>query len=257
MSTWNILVGFDGSEHAKDALDFGERLAAAIDARLILACVYPFRPLTGRLGSGDQARAVLAGTRLRRLRRCEHRIIPGTSAAEGLRRLADSDDVHIIVLGSRHRGRLSEALPGRTARALIAAGTHLVAIVPRGHRAMPVRRVGVLTDGSAVGRAALLAGRALAREAAAELRVHGEPTPEGAAAAAQAELADDLAQGSLDLLVAPAWPYGLLGRLRRRGRLPRTLQPAGCPVVIVPAGARLPATADTRDAQRPGVLRAG
>ncbi|MGZ4270817.1 MAG: universal stress protein [Solirubrobacteraceae bacterium] len=239
MRAWSILVGYDGSEHSDDALDFGQQLAMAVGAKLVVACVYLFQPLTGRLGSGDDAQRTLSGARLRVGAACETRMIPGSSVAEGLLRLADSEEAAIIVLGSRHRGNLGEALPGRTGKALLAGGRHLVAIVPRGHRGGPIARIGVLTDSSIAGRDALLAGEGLAAKTHAELRVHGRPAQ--AAAARQPSLADDLAHGTLDVLVAPAWPHGLLGRLRRSGRRARLFRAADCSLVIVPAGARLPA----------------
>jgi nucleotide-binding universal stress UspA family protein len=256
VSSWTVLVGFDGSQHGHDALEFGDQLAAATGARLVLGCVYPCHPVTGRLGSGDRARAVLATARLRVTGAWTSRIIPAQSVAAGLAALADDDGADIVVLGSRHRGALGEALPGATAHALLQRGRGLVAVAPHGHRRRDLRRVGVLTDRSAAGRAALAAAQALARQTGASLLVQG---PNGApgtpAAGPRARLAEDLAQGALDLLVAPAWGHGLLGRLRRRGRRRPLARGAACPILVVPAGARLGSRDGRADGGRPDLLQ--
>lgn len=239
MTAWSILVGYDGSDHANDALDFGHELATALGARLIAACVYPFRPLTRRLGSGDRAQSIVSAARARVGSACDTRIVPGTSVAEGLRRLADDEDLTVVVLGSRHRGRLGEALPGTTAKALLAGGRHLVATVPHGHRADAIRHIGVLTDDTPEGRAAARASATMADQAHAELRIH-EQLAAASFPGSRGPLADDVARGTLDLLVVPAWPHGLLGRLRRRRQRTRLPREARCPVIIVPADALMP-----------------
>src|SRR5829696_6240126 len=47
-----IVVGFDGSDHATDALALGRLLARARDGELVVVCVYPDDPL------GESATAV-------------------------------------------------------------------------------------------------------------------------------------------------------------------------------------------------------
>jgi nucleotide-binding universal stress UspA family protein len=230
MSRRTIMVGFDGSRRALDALHFAECLCAQTGWQLVLAGVYPYRSLTGRLGSGDRAAATLAAARSRVRGRCETQMAPAPSVPAGLRAIADSVHADLIVLGSRHRGRLGEALAGRTARALLRDGSHAVAIVPAGHRVGPVRHIAVLSeDTEAWATAAALAG-----DAGAYVTVHGGSAPAGAGEVVSApEIADELARGELDMLVVPAWPHGLLGRLRRgvaRGASARN----GCPVLVAP-----------------------
>jgi hypothetical protein len=63
----------------------------------------------------------------------------------------------------------------------------------------------------------------LADAAGAELKVYdrgGDPS-----------VSDDLAAGRLDVLVVPAWPHGLAGRLRGHPGRART---SACVVVVVP-----------------------
>jgi nucleotide-binding universal stress UspA family protein len=232
MSRRTIMVGFDGSRRALDALHFAEALCAQTGWRLVLAGVYPYRSLTGRLGSGDRAAATLAAARSRVRGGCETQMAPAPSVSAGLRAIADSVHADLIVLGSRHRGRLGEALAGRTARALLRDGSHAVAIVPAGHRAVPVRHIAVLSEDSDAGREAWATAAALAGDAGAFVTVHGGSIPPGAGEVVSApEVADELAKGELDVLIVPAWPHGLLGRLRRgvaRGASARN----GCPVLV-------------------------
>jgi nucleotide-binding universal stress UspA family protein len=232
MSRRTIMVGFDGSRRALDALQFAERLCAQTGWRLVLAGVYPYRSLSGRLGSGDRAAATLDAARARVRGGCETQMAPAPSVSAGLRAIADSMHADLIVLGSRHRGRLGEALAGRTARALLRDGTHAVAIVPAGHRAGPVGHVGVLAEDSEAGREAWSTAASLARGAGASVTVHGGSVPSWAADVVTApEIADELARGELDVLIVPPWPHGLLGRLRRgvaRGSSVR----GDCPVLV-------------------------
>jgi nucleotide-binding universal stress UspA family protein len=230
MTRRTIMVGFDGSRRALDALHFAECLCTQTGWRLVLAAVYPYRSLTGRLGSGDRAAATLAAARSRVRGGCETQMAPAPSVPAGLRAIADSVHADLIVLGSRHRGRLGEALAGRTARALLRDGSRAIAIVPAGRRAAPVRHVGVLVEDSEAGREAWATAAALAHDAGAAVTVHGGTVRADDVVTAP-EMADELARGELDVLIVPPWPHGLLGRLRRgvaRGAPVR----GGCPVLV-------------------------
>jgi nucleotide-binding universal stress UspA family protein len=232
MSRRTIMVGFDGSGRAFDALHFAESLCAQTGWRLVLAAVYPYRSLTRRLGSGDRAAARLDAARARVRGGCETQMAPAPSVSAGLRALADSVHADVIVLGSRHRGRLGEALAGRTVRALLRDGSRAIAIVPAGHRAGPVRHVGVLAEDSEAGREAWATAAALAHDSGAAITVHGGTVPPTAGEVVTApEMADELARGELDVLIVPPWPHGLLGRLRR-GVARGGPVPGGCPVLV-------------------------
>ncbi len=243
MSERTVMVGFDGSQRARGALRFAERLCVQAGWRLVLAGIYPYRPLTGTLGSGDRAAAELKAARARIPGGCETHIAPGWTVSDGLRAIADTVHADMIVLGSRHRGRLGEALAGRTARALVRDGSHAVVLVPGGHSARSICHVGVLGEDSDAGREAWATAAVLARDAGASLTLHGGRTPPDASAGddvvSAPEIADELARGELDVLVVPAWPHGLLGRLRR-GVAPAPTGRGGCPVLVAarpqPAG---------------------
>jgi nucleotide-binding universal stress UspA family protein len=215
-----ILVGVDGSARASEALAFAARLAQATGARLVAASVYASRPPWGRLGSGERALAVAREACAAAGAHCEPRFIPAPSPAAGLEQLARAEGADLVVIGSRHRGRLGEALPGEVGHGLLRSPSRPVVFVAQGEPARPLRHVGVLPDGER--RRTLALGERLAAATHADLRVY-----DGTGAA------EAVAGGRLDALVVPDWPHGLMGRLRRGGRPAR--RPAGrCVLVVAP-----------------------
>jgi nucleotide-binding universal stress UspA family protein len=260
MSRRTVVVGFDGSDRALDALRFADRLCTQSGWRLVLAGVYPYRPLRQRFGSGDRAAAELNAARRRITGACETQIAPGGTVSDGLQAIANSVRADLIVLGSRHRGRLGEALPGRTARALIRGGSRGIVIVPAGHHVREIRHVGVLGEDSDTGREASAIAAVLASDVGASLTVHGGHVPPQASGstevATSTEIADELARGQFDVLVVPSWPHGLLGRLRRAAGWRATERSAGCPVLVAARPRREPTLRPpSRPAEAGGVAR--
>ena len=66
---FTIVVGFDGTPRAEDALALGELLAVRGGARLVVVCVYVCRPLVS-IESGEQARSTAARAGALLGRRC-------------------------------------------------------------------------------------------------------------------------------------------------------------------------------------------
>lgn len=176
-----LIVGYDGSEHARDALAFAKRLGAALNRDLVLANVYPGRP---RLipGKADvdgffnilerDAGQVLgdapadAGS--------ERRTVGASSPARGLNDLADEIDAAIIVVGSAHRGMLGHVEAGHTAQHLLHGAPCAVAVAPAGYAAAetkPHRRVAVGVNGTPEAGVALDAAVEMARTLEATLRI--------------------------------------------------------------------------------------
>lgn len=125
-----IIVGVDGTRRADAAVEFAVRVAGRTGARLVVASVYLFRALGGQMASGERARALAEGA----ARRCggipcQARVVPALTAADGLRQLADDERADLVVLGSRHRGWLGEALAGGVGRRLVRAASCPVALV--------------------------------------------------------------------------------------------------------------------------------
>jgi nucleotide-binding universal stress UspA family protein len=107
---FTIVVGFDGTLLAEDALALGEPLAVRGGARMVVLCVYLCRPLVS-IGSGQQARtpAARAGALLGRRYGWESGAVPTPSVERGLLAAAAGRAVAIVLGSSRRR-------PGRRTR---------------------------------------------------------------------------------------------------------------------------------------------
>ena len=99
--TPTIIIGYDGSDRANDALALGRWLARAAGAEMILANVYPDRPVYLDLLRGDAERLLSSADTGEQVVR---RALPALSTAEGLRDLAEETNAVMIVVGSTHRG---------------------------------------------------------------------------------------------------------------------------------------------------------
>jgi nucleotide-binding universal stress UspA family protein len=134
--TGGVIVAFNGSPAARDALRLGIRLARSSRAELVVACVFPpeslagltFDPRATRIAAGDHrifvrqdADAVLAEARAAvpddLVVRC--RAIECQSIANGLRHLALAEAAKTIVLGAAHRGLAARLLHRGIARSLM------------------------------------------------------------------------------------------------------------------------------------------
>lgn len=173
-----ILVGYDDSDHARDALALGRLLARTRQARLTAVSVYTFQKIH-RIGDDEleQALRELAEEQVRGALaqegepRPELLAAPGHSVPEGLQRVADVLGAETVVVGSTHHGSATRAIASVPERLLQGAACP-IAIAPRGYAtAAPatLREIGVAFDGGPESRAALAAGAALARAAGARL----------------------------------------------------------------------------------------
>ena len=145
-----VLVGYDGSEPAHDALALATRLVDDQDGELLLARVDEqrgFRRRPGQLGAAAEVlsaglASLPAGLRRRGIERA------AASAARGLHEAADVERADLIVLGA-HDGPRGRATPGPTALRLIAGAQRAVAIAPLGLRERErLHHVGVAYDAS-------------------------------------------------------------------------------------------------------------
>src|SRR5215216_1710353 len=105
-----VLVAFDGSEAAQDALALGLRLLELEDGMLVLGCVVEQRgwAVPGRAGASrravDAAAEMLAGAQdgIPAGIRVRVRTPLASSAARGLTELAEAERADLIVVGSAH-----------------------------------------------------------------------------------------------------------------------------------------------------------
>jgi nucleotide-binding universal stress UspA family protein len=174
-----IVVGFDASDPARDALLLGADLAASLDASLVVASAIEFGPLEIDIADYNRARAEHYERVFEQARDqlggagFERRELQDT-AAHGLTELAEAEGADLIVLGSTHRGPIGRVLGGSVASALFHGAPCAVVVAPRGWATEPhagLGLIGVGFDGSDESATALAQAIVLARARAAKLRV--------------------------------------------------------------------------------------
>jgi nucleotide-binding universal stress UspA family protein len=145
-----VLVGYDGSAEANDAVALAHALAGLNEARLLLARVSP----------GGTAR----------------------STARGLAGLAEACRAGVIVLGSSRRGPMGRVVTGSVAERLLHSGPCAVAVAPRGLREEDIgepRVIGVAFDGYPESSEALRWATEMGEACGAALRVIAIHEPDG------------------------------------------------------------------------------
>lgn len=264
-----IVVGFDGTEEAYDALQLAERIRTATGAELLLAVVDENAPPIGDAGGyWEYQQNYFAEMARRAVEFLGHRDFgrrtASDSAPAALQQVAESDDADLIVLGSTHRGQVGRVLAGSVGERLLGGAPCAIAIAPKGyaggiHPSLGV--IGVGYDGGEESRIALELAADLARGSDSSLRLIGvAPDDAGARAEIEEELAvaagrcggveteakllrGDAApaladQGvELDLLVLGSRDYGPVRTVLLGGVSREVLRTSPCPVVIVPRSA--------------------
>ena len=175
------LVGFDGSEGARDAVALTRSFCGHGQGAALLVDVRPYGgelPPPYRLvryweaeGSEsffDDARAQLRGIEV------ETRTYAGGSPAFVLSDLAEGEQVDLVIVGSPHRGAIGRALIGSVAEALLHGATIPTVTAPRGY-ALTDRDgfdvIGVAYNGGPESKLALTYAQGLAARSDATIRV--------------------------------------------------------------------------------------
>ena len=215
----DLIIGFDGSPPAYDALAFGRRLALATGARPCVLYVRPYAPLS--LDVADDAEDVAWAADVAAVldeMRALMRDVPGTtisgiadtSPARAMHRVAEEVDAALIVLGATHRTGLGRVIPGTTAESVIHAAPCAVAIAPAGYADRPEARpfglIAAAVDGGDESERVAHVGARIARGAGGALRLitvverpytHG---PLHAGTLGYASLADVVRESETELL---------------------------------------------------------
>jgi nucleotide-binding universal stress UspA family protein len=166
-----ILVGFDGSDGGRDALELARVLAEAMGAGVLVVTVLPYGPLPipyeileeeeaeRARPLFDEARERLGGLEV------ETRAFGGGTPAGVINDLAEREGVDTIVVGSPHRGPVGRTLIGSVADGLLHGAPCEVLAAPRGYAAEehgPFRTIAVAYDDSVEAKAAKKRAEAIA-----------------------------------------------------------------------------------------------
>jgi nucleotide-binding universal stress UspA family protein len=180
LETVRLLVGFDGSDGGRDALELARLLAARTDGSVTIATVLFSGPLPIDLaGLGEEeareaepvfeeARAVLGDLI------AQAHAFGGGSPGAVLTGLAERDEFDAIAVGSPHRGAVGRVLIGSVAGSLLSGAPCDVIVAPKGYAAErhdAFRTIAVGYDGTPEAKLALRRAEELARPANAMLRI--------------------------------------------------------------------------------------
>ncbi len=153
-----VLVGYEESDRAHDALALARMIASASGATLIVANVYPKQKFSippdqyagwEQLQREESAR--ILGTIEAGPAEVQTRIVGSSSPPHGLEELSREVDADLIVVGSSHGTVRGKILPGSTAQRLLHGSGCAIAVAPAGYAdASPAESgvVAVAFDGS-------------------------------------------------------------------------------------------------------------
>jgi nucleotide-binding universal stress UspA family protein len=132
-----VIVGYDGSIPAKEAVRAAIDVGKAYGDKVIVACAYDVNPLGGEVKDYAAALKELANKRLREATELAgaegaevEAVMIERAPAEGLVELATERDARVIVIGTRGEGRIRGALLGSTAHKLLHMSHHPVLVIP-------------------------------------------------------------------------------------------------------------------------------
>ena len=120
-----MLIGYDGSDGAKDAVALARELSGS-DTRYLLAHVLPFPgppPVAGEiLGYQEAAEWKVFFAEAEKTlgrERTEHEVYVGGSVGKVLNDIAETKDFDLAIVGSPHRGAVGRIILGSVAEGLL------------------------------------------------------------------------------------------------------------------------------------------
>jgi nucleotide-binding universal stress UspA family protein len=261
-----VVIGFDGSKQAEDALALGRLLGSVGQSQLVLAYVIDqpqrFERQTREYAQARRRRThrVLepALSRLSEQDRVQPASIDSRSPARGLHDLASEYCNYgsgVIVIGSTHRGPIGRVVLGSVGEVLISGCPCPITVAPRGyadHAPASIASVVAGIDGSPESRAALQAAHGLARATGAALTAvavtdNGEFEADLGAALQgldgevegtllDGDPADRLAEvaAGADMLVLGARSYGPHHHVLMGSVSLKLMRTSPCPVLVLP-----------------------
>ncbi|HEY3434862.1 MAG TPA: universal stress protein [Solirubrobacterales bacterium] len=181
-----LLVGYDGSDGGRDALELARVLAEAIGVGVLVTTVLPYGPLPipyKILEEEERERAgPLFAEAMERLGdlEVETRAFGGGTPAGVINDLAEREGVETVVVGSPHRGAIGRTLIGSVADGLLHGAPCEVTVAPRGYAAEqhgPFRTIAVAYDDTPEAQAALKRAEAIALACRATIVVYTVSAP--------------------------------------------------------------------------------
>jgi nucleotide-binding universal stress UspA family protein len=175
-----LLVGFDGSDGGRDALELARVIRSATGAAVSVATVIPYGPLPIPYAILDEEEAREAAPLLEEARErlgdpeVETCAFGGGSPAMVMTVRAEREDVDLVVIGSPHLGAIGRAVMGSVAHGLLHGAPCAVVVAPRGYaeeRHEPFRTIAVAYDGTPESKAALEQAEAIALTTRARIRI--------------------------------------------------------------------------------------
>jgi nucleotide-binding universal stress UspA family protein len=130
-----VIVGYDGSQCAKEAVRVAVELGKAYGEKVIIAFGYELNPVAGELHDYHAALRDLATQRLSEAQKLAgghdiEAVIVEKKPAAGLVALADERDARVIVVGTRGDGLVKGMLLGSTPHKLLHLSDRPVLVVP-------------------------------------------------------------------------------------------------------------------------------
>lgn len=159
-----LLVGYDGSEGGKDALELTRVIAEATDAKVLVVTVLPYGPLPIPFEMLEEEEAERAEPLFEDARErlgeleIETRAFGGGTPAGVINDLAEREGADTIVVGSPHRGPVGRVLLGSVADGLLHGAPCEVIAAPKGYATEehgPFRTIAVAYDDTDEAKAAL------------------------------------------------------------------------------------------------------
>ncbi len=134
-----IIVGYDGSECAKEALRVAIEVGRAYGEKVTIVFAYDVNPVGGQIHDYHLALKDLATSKLQEAAAIAadydevETTIAERAPAEALATLAERHDARVIVVGTRGESPLMGALLGSTPHKLLAVADRPVLVVPAAH----------------------------------------------------------------------------------------------------------------------------
>ncbi len=176
-----IVVGVDGREGGRDALQLAAALGRPFASRLVAVHAYSVAVFGGDVGipatleveARDAALDTLDGELARAEVRATPEVVPDGSPGRALQLAATRHRADLIVVGSAHRGRLGRVFAGDVSVGTLHGAPCPVLVAPSGFARRPASfgTIGVAFDGSIEARAAAELARDVAVATGARLRV--------------------------------------------------------------------------------------